>query len=71
MDTGLEGAKRRAGGDQSGDSHLNAGTVTCSRPVLGMRNGDIVEEVALVSGWKKGGKGRGESGLGSGFEPRC
>lgn len=32
-------------GDQCGDSHLNARRVTCSKPVLGMGDRDIVEEV--------------------------
>ena len=31
---------------------------------------DTVEEVALVSVWKRGGKERGETGLEEGFEPR-
>lgn len=37
--------------------------------MLGIGNKDIVEEVALVSGWKRGGKERDETGLGGGFEP--
>lgn len=35
--------------------------------MLGIR--DIVEEVALVSGWKRGGEERDATGLGEGFEP--
>lgn len=35
----------------------------------GIGNKDIVEEVALVSGWKRGGTERDETGLGAILNP--
>lgn len=65
----MDWREQSAGGGRCGDSRLNAGRVSGSKAGLGIGNRDLAEEVASVSGWKRGREGREEPGLGDAFEP--